>query len=254
MGPKLAVKVAKKVVVGIVCGVSSIVVSTVTNAVLAAVVLVRFVVMILLRSLSSTVTFVGETAINTIYFFCERYRLLYPHVCRSDCDEHRAVYSQPIIVVSVWRLVATILTATLGETCYLAHTSVGRIFDFISDYMLSLQAFSAGLPGLAKVFKAQATDVQTGVNLKSIISQAMSSFIDTVVYLIIGDEKKFSDGLVPNLFTEVFKTLPLSFDLGKVILTGTVDIAKETLSTAFSSLKELTSLSGIMAGCRGTAS
>lgn len=251
MGAQIALKVVKKIVVGILSGVSSIAVSTVTNTVLAAVVLVRFVVMILLRSLGSTVTFVGETAINTISFVRDTVFSILTFVVQTVTSTVLFILNQ---FVSVWRLVVTILTATLGETCYLAQKSVGRIFDFVSDYMLSLQAFSAGLPGLAKVLKAQATDVKTGVNLKYIIGQAIRSFVDTLVYLIMGDEKKFSDGIVPNLFTEVFKTLPLSFDLGKLILTGTVDIAKETLGIAFSSLKELTSLSGIMAGCRGTAS
>lgn len=250
MAATVAIKIAKKIVVGIVCGVSSIVVSTVTNAVLTAVILVRFVVMTLLRSLSSTVNFVGETAINTTSFVRDTVFSILTFVVQTVTSTVLFLLNQ---LVSVWRLVVTILTATLGETCYLAHKSVGRIFDFLSDYMLSLQAFSSGLPGLAKVLKAQATDVKTGVNLKSIVKQAISSFVNTIYYVLMGDEKKFSDGLVPNLFTEVFKTLPLSFDLGKLILTGTVDIAKETLGIAFSSLKELTSLSGIMAGCRGTA-
>ena len=250
-GPAIAIKIAKKIVIGIVCGVSSIVVSYVTNAVLAAVILVRFVVMTLLRSLSSTVTFVGETTINTLSFVRDTVFSILTFVVQTVTSIVLFVLNQ---FVSVWRLVVAIITATLGETCYLAHKGVGRIFDFIDDFMLSLQAFSSGLPGLAKVLKAQATDVKTGVGLTSIIMQAIESFVDTVYYLIMGDEKKFSDGLVPNLFTEMFKTLPLSFDLGKLILTGTVDIAKETLGIAFSSLKELTSLSGIMAGCRGTAS
>jgi len=251
MGAQIAVKVVKKIVIGIICGVGSLIFSTLTNAILAAVLIIRFVVMTLLRSLSSTVSFVGDTTINTISFVRDTIFSILTFVVQTITSIMLFILNQ---FVSVWRLVVTIVTALLGETCYLAHKGVGRVFDAVSDYMLSLQAFSAGLPGLAKVFKAQAADVKTGLNLKSIISQAISTFVDTIYYLIMGDEDKLSDGLIPNLFTEVFKTLPLSFDLGKLILKGTLDISKETLGVAFSSLKELTSLTGIMAGCRGTAS
>ena len=251
MGAQIAIIIVKKIVLGILSGVTSIVVSTLTNAILAAVILIRFVVMTLLRSLSSTVSFVGETALNTLSFVRDTVFSILTFVVQTVTSIVLFILNQ---FVSVWRLVVTIITAILGETCYLAHKSVGRFFDFISDYMLSLQAFSSGLPGMAKVFKAQAADVKTGVNLKSIIKQAIASFADTLVYLIIGDEKKLSDGIVPNLFSEVFKTLPLSFDLAKLVLKSTVDVSKETLGVAFSSLKELTSLTGIMAGCRGTSS
>ncbi|CAM9272537.1 unnamed protein product [Ectocarpus sp. 12 AP-2014] len=246
-----AVKVAKKIVVGIICGVASLIFSTITNAILAAVLLIRFVVMTLLRSLASSVSFVGETTINTLAFVRDTVFSILTFVVQTVTSIVLFVLNQ---FVSVWRLVVTIVTVLLGETCYLAHKGIGRVFDAVSDYMLSLQSFSAGLPGLSKVLKAQAVDVSTGVNLKGIIKQAMTSFVDTLVYLVVGDEKKLSDGLVPNLFAEVFKTLPLTFDLTKLILKGTLDVSKETLGVAFSSLKELTSLTGIMAGCRGTAS
>ncbi|CAN0521018.1 unnamed protein product [Ectocarpus sp. 12 AP-2014] len=251
MGPKIALKVVKKIVVGIICGVSSIAISTLTNAILVAVILVRFVVMTLLRSLASTVSFVGETSINTLSFIRETIFSILTFIVQTTTSSVLFVLSQ---LVSVWRLVVTILTATLGETCYLATNGIGRFFDFFSDYFLSLGAFRSGVPGLAKVLKAQADDVKTGVNLGSIIKQAIQSFVDTLVYILKGDENKFSDGIVPNLFTEVFKMLPLSFDLGKLILQGTFDISKETLGVAFSSLTELASLRGIMAGCRGKAS
>jgi len=197
------------------------------------------------------VSFVGETTINTLAFVRDTVFSILTFVVQTVTSIVLFVLNQ---FVSVWRLVVTIVTALLGETCYLAHKGIGRFFDAISDFMLSLQAFSAGLPGLAKVFKAQAVDVKTGVDLKGIITQAFTSFVDTLAYIVVGDEKKLSDGLVPNLFTEVFKSLPLSFDLAKLILKGTVDVSKETLGVAFSSLKELTSLTGIMAGCRGKAS
>lgn len=251
MAATIVLKMVKKVVVGILSGTASIAVSTLTNGILMAVILIRFVVMTLLRSLSSSVSFIGETAINTISFIRDTVFSILTFVVQTLTSCILFILNQ---FVSVWRLVVTIITATMGETCYLGHKTVGRFFDFIGDYMLSLQAFSSGLPGLAKVLKAQAVDVKTGVNAKSIIGQAIKSFVDTLVYIIVGDEKKLSDGLVPNLFTEVFKSLPLSFDLAKLILKGTVDISKETLGVAFSSLKELISLSGIMDGCRGKAS
>ncbi|CAM9577669.1 unnamed protein product [Ectocarpus sp. 6 AP-2014] len=251
MAATIVLKMVKKVVVGILAGTTSMAVSTLTNGILMGVILVRFVVMTLLRSLSSSVSFIGETAVNTISFVRDTVFSILTFVVQTLTSCVLFILNQ---FVSAWRLVVTILTAGLGETCYLAHTTVGRFFDAISDYMLSLQAFSGGLPGMAKVFKAQAVDVSTGVDLKTIIGQAISSFADTLVYIVVGDEKKFSDGLVPNLFTEVFKSLPLSFDLAKLILKGTVDVSKETLGVAFSSLKELTSLTGIMAGCRGKVS
>lgn len=251
MAATIVLKMVKKVVVGILAGTASLAVSTVTNGILMAVILVRFVVMTLLRLLSSSVSFIGETTVNTISFIRDTVFSILTFVVQTLTSCVLFILNQ---FVSVWRLVVTIITAGLGETCYLAHKTVGRFFDAISDYMLSLQAFGSGLPGMAKVFKAQAVDVKTGVNLKSIIGQAISAFADTLVYIVVGDEKKLSDGLVPNLFTEVFKSLPLSFDLAKLILKGTVDVSKETLGVAFSSLKELTSLTGIMAGCRGKAS
>lgn len=44
---------------------------------------------------------------------------------------------------------------------------------------------------------------------------------------------------------------PLSFDLGKVILAGTLDVAKEALSSSGSILAELISLKGVVLGCSG---
>ena len=251
MAAQLVVKMIMKIIVGIICGVSSLVISTLANGILMAVILARFVVMTLLRSLASTVSFVGETTINALSFIRETIFSILTFVVQTVTSTVLFSLSQ---LVSVWRLLVTILTATLGETCYLATNGIGRVFDFFSDYMLSLQAFQSGLPGLAKVLKAQVDDVKTGVNLGSIISQAIQSFVDTLFYILKGDENKFSDGIVPNLFTEVFKVLPLSFDLGKLILQGTIDVSKETLGVAFSSLKELASLKGIAAGCLGKAS
>lgn len=251
MAATVVLKAVKKVVVGLLAGVSSIAISTLTNGILMAVILVRFVVMTLLRSLSSTVTFVGETTINAVSFIRDTVFSILTFVVQTVTSSVLFILSQ---FVAVWRLVVTIVTAALGETCYLGRKTVGRFFDAISDFMLSLKAFGSGVPGMAKVFKAQAADVKTGVNVKAIIGQAISSFKETLMYIVVGDEKKLSDGLVPNLFLETFKTIPLSFDLAKLILKGTFDISKETLGLALSSLKELTSLSGILAGCRGKAS
>lgn len=251
MAPTIVLKMAKKVIFGILAGTASLAISTVTNGVLMAVILVRFVVMTLLRSMTSSVIFVSETAINTVSFVRDTVFSILTFVVQTFTSCVLFLLNQ---LVSVWRLVMTILNAALGETCYLAHKSIGRFFDAISDYMLSLQAFSSGFPGMAKVLKAQSVDVTKGINLKSIIGQAIKSFVESLAYIIVGDEKKLSDGLVPNLFTEVFKTLPLSFDLAKLILKGSVDISKDTLGIAFSSLKELLSLKGILDGCRGKIS
>ncbi|CBN80335.1 EsV-1-27 [Ectocarpus siliculosus] len=121
--------------------------------------------MTLLRSLASTVSFVGETTINTLSFIRETVFSILTFVVQTVTSTVLFILSQ---LVSVWRLVVVIITATLGETCYLATNGIDRVFDFFSDYMLSLQAFRSGLPGLAKVLKAQVDDVKTGVNVTNI--------------------------------------------------------------------------------------
>ncbi len=244
----VALKIAQKILVGIVSGVASLAISTLTNGLLLAVILIRGVVMSLLRPLGSTVRFVGETTVNTLSFVRDTVFSILTFVVQTVTSVVLFVLNQ---FVSIWRLVVTIVTALLGETCYFATKTVGRVFDAISDILLSLQAFGSGLPGLGKVLKAQGTDVTQTVDIKSMISQAISSFADTLAYIVMGDEKKLSDGLIPNVFTEFLKSLPLSFDLAKLILKETVNISKETLTVAFSSLKELLSLKGVLAGCRG---
>lgn len=67
--------------------------------------------------------------------------------------------------------------------------------------MLSLQAFSSSLLGLAKVLKAPASCI------KFVIKQEITMFADALVYVVLGHENKFSDDILPNLFTEVFKAL-----------------------------------------------
>ncbi|CAN0579815.1 unnamed protein product, partial [Ectocarpus sp. 12 AP-2014] len=91
--------------------------------------------MTLLRSLASTVSFVGETSINTLSFIRETIFSILTFIVQTTTSSVLFVLSQ---LVSVWRLVVTILTATLGETCYLATNGIGRFFDFFSDYFLSL--------------------------------------------------------------------------------------------------------------------
>lgn len=102
--------------------------------------------------------------------------------------------------------------------------------------------------------KAQAMNFKSDVVIKAMIKQSVSAFKQSVAYIVIGDEGKLTDGLVPNVFLEFFKVLPLSFDLGKVILTGTVDVAKEALLLSVSIFAELVSLKGITLGCSGKMS
>lgn len=248
MAPTVAIKMAKKVVVGILSGIASIAISTVTNAILMAVLVARFVIMTLLRPLSSAVAFVGETTVNAITFVRDTVFSILTFVVQTVTSIVLFVLNQ---IVAVWRLVITVMHSLLGETCYLVTSTVGRFFDAISDFMLSLQAFSTGGKGLTKVLKAQATDATQNVDLKGIISQAVSSFAKTLAYVVVGDEKKLSDGLVPNVLTEVLKAVPMSFDLAKLILVETVNISKETLTAAFSSLGELLSMKGVLSGCQG---
>ena len=245
---KQVLKVLKKVIIGILSGVTSIAISTVTNALLLAVLLARFVIMTLLRPLSSAVTFVGETTVNIIAFVRDTVFSILTFVVQTLTSMVLFVLNQ---FVAVWRLVVTVVSSLLGETCYLLTSAPGRIFDAISDYMLSLQAFSSGGKGLKAVLKAQSTDVSQNVNIMGIISQAVSSFAQTLAYVVVGDEKKLSDGVVPNVVTEVIKALPMTFDLAKLILQETLNISKETLTIAFSSLGELLSMRGVLAGCHG---
>ena len=57
-------KIFPKILVRLLAGTASLAISSVTNAILMAVVLIRFVLMTVLRSLSSTIEFVGETTLN----------------------------------------------------------------------------------------------------------------------------------------------------------------------------------------------
>lgn len=247
----MVLQIIPKVLIGTLSVIASLAVSTVTNGILMAVILVRFVVMTLLRSLSSTVTFVGESTLNAISFIRDTVFSVLTFIVQTVTSLVLFTLNQ---FLAVWRLVVTLVTVALGETCYLGHKTIDRVFDAFGDIVSSLAAFSSGPTGLIKVLKAQAVDIKSGVGVKAIIKQALLSFKNTLVYILMGDEKTISDGLVPNVFVEVFRALPLSFDLAKLILTSTFDISKETLSTAFSSLVELTSLAGILEGCRGTAS
>lgn len=240
-----------KVTVRVLAGTASLAISSLTNSLLMAVVLIRFVLMTLLRSLSSVVEFVGETTINVISFVRDTVFSVLTFVVQTITSTILFVLNQ---FVSIWRLVVTLVTVALGETCFLTKTAIKRIVDALKDVILSLQAFATGVPGMVKVLKAQSVDVKKGVDVKSIIKQAVESFKGTLMYILKGDENKITDGLIPNVFIEVFKSLPLTFDLAKLILLGTWDISKETLSVAFSSLKELTSLKGIKLGCIGKVS
>ena len=248
MGVASVLKIFPKIIVRVLAGTASLAISSVTNTLLMAVVLIRFVLMTLLRSLSTVVEFVGETLINMIAFIRDTVFSVLTFVVQTITSVVLFVLNQ---FVSVWRLVVTLVTVALGETCFLTKTTIKRIVDAVKDLVLSLQAFAKGVPGMVKVLKAQSVDVKKGVDVKTIIKQAVNSFKESVMYILKGDENKITDGLIPNIFVEVFKALPLTFDLAKLILMGTWDISKETLGVAFSSLKELTSLKGIKLGCSG---
>ena len=237
-----------KVIEGVAAGTIALAVSSVTNAILLAVVLARFVIMSILRTTSSVVEFVGETVINGMSFVVETVFSVLTFVVQTVINSILFLLNQ---LVSVWRVVVTIITTLLGESCFLTKTLFKRMVDAFKDLILSLKAFAKGFKGLAPVLKAQATDFKSGVGVKAVIKQSVSAFKQSAMYIIMGDEGKLTDGLIPNVFTELFKVLPLSFDLGKIILTGTFDVAKEALSSSVSILLELISLKGITVGCSG---
>lgn len=251
MGVGSVLKVVPQVAVRVLAGTASLAISSLTNSILMAVVLVRFVLMTVLRTLSTVVEFVGETTINLISFVRDTVFSVLTFVVQTITSTILFVLNQ---FVSVWRLVVTLVTISLGEACFLAKTTVKRIADALKDVMLSLKAFSEGVPGMVTVLKAQSVDMEKNVDVKTIIKEAVSSFKGSIMYILKGDENQITDGLIPNVFIEVFKSLPLTFDLAKLILMGTWDISKETLSVSFSSLKELTSLKGIQLGCTGKIS
>lgn len=240
-----------KVLQGVAAGTIALAVSTVTNAILLAVVLARFIIMTILRTTSSVVEFVGETVINGMSFVIETVFSVLTFVVQTVINSILFLLNQ---LVSVWRVVVTIITTLLGESCFLTKTLFKRMLDAFKDLVLSLKAFAKGFKGLAPVMKAQATDFKSGVGVKAMIKQSVAAFKQSVMYIVLGDEGTLTDGLVPNVFSELFRVLPLSFDLGKVILMGTFDVTKEALSSTASILAELVSLKGITLGCSGNVS
>ena len=244
---QVAKRVAK-MIAHILLAIIALIFSTAVNALLAAVLVARFVVMTILRTLSTAVEFVGETTINIFAFARDTLFAILTFAVQTATSIILFVLNQ---FVSVWRLVVTVVTVLLGETCYLTKKGVTRVFDAAKDFMASFATVSKGIPGFMKVLKAQGTDVKSGVDVKGVLSQAITTVIDTIVYILMGDEGTIMDGIIPNVFIEVFRALPLTVDLGRLILIGTWDISKETLSVAFSSLKELLSLTEVFSICKG---
>lgn len=107
-----------------------------------------------------------------------------------------------------------------------------------------------------QVVKAQSTDLNSGasgVGVKTTIKQSIDAFKECLMYVLMGDEGSIFDGIVPDVFTETFQVLPLSFDLGKLIFSGTFDIVKKILrveSFSLSIIKELATLKDIRLGCQ----
>ncbi|CAM9790714.1 unnamed protein product [Ectocarpus sp. 13 AM-2016] len=240
-----------KILEGVVAGTIALTLSTVSNAILLAVVLARFVIMSILRTTSTFVEFAGETVINSTSFIVETVFSILTFVVQTVTNSLLFLLNQ---LVSIWRVVVTIITTLLGESCFLTKTVFRRMVDAFKDLILSIKAFGEGFKGLAPVMKAQTTDFQSGVGVKAVIKQSVASFKQSATYIVLGDEGSLTDGLLPNVFFELFKVLPLSFDLGKVILVGTLGVAKEAMSSSASILRELVSLKGISLGCSGKTS
>lgn len=245
------VKILKFIVLNLTSGVASIAITTITNTLLLAVLLVRFIILAVLKSLGHIVEFTGETFLNSVSFVRDTVFAVLTFIVQTVVGTILFVLNQ---FVMMWSLVVRVVSVVLGETCFVAKTGVKRFVDAMKDFVLVLKAFSSGIKGLKTVVKAQQKDLKTGmsgVGLKSTIKQSMKSFKDVLMYILKGDEGKIMDGIVPNVFMETFKVLPLSFDLGTLVLSGTFDVSKEVLSSAFSILKELLTLKDIKLGCSG---
>ncbi|CAM9211936.1 unnamed protein product [Pylaiella littoralis] len=248
---KPIMKAVVRIVQCIVAGTLALAISTVTNAIMLAVILARFTIMSILRTTSSVVEFAGETLLNTMAFVRDTVFAILTFMVQTVTNTLLFVLNQ---LVSVWRVVVVIVTTVVGESCFLTKTLFRRVLDAFKDLILCLEAFSKGFKGLPAVLKAQQTDLKSGVGVKSMIKQSVSAFKQSVMYIVMGDEGNLSDGLVPNVAVEMFKVLPLSYDLGKVILTGTIGVAKEALVSSGSILRELASLKNIKLGCSGNVS
>lgn len=251
MGIGAVVKPVAKLAQGIVAGTIALAISSVTNTIILAVVLARFVVMSILRTASTAIEFAGETVLNTMAFVRDTVFSILTFVVQTITNFLLFLLNQ---LVSVWRVVVAIVMTLIGESCFLTKTPFRRMVDAFKDLILSLKAFSKGFKGLSPVMKAQAKDLKSGVGVKAMIKQSVSAFLKSVMYIVVGDEGKLSDGLVPNVASELFKVLPLSFDLGKIVLFGTIDVAKEALASSASILKEPISLKSIRVGCSGNVS
>lgn len=237
-----------KAISNIFLGIIALAFSSIVNSLLGVILLARFVVMIVLRSLSTTVEFVGETTINILSFVRDTVFAILTFVVQTVTN---IILFNLNLLVSVWTLVIELITNALGETCYLAKKGSYRIIDAVKDFAASLSTFVSGVPGLMKVVKAQGMDIQSGVDVKGILKQSLVSLKESLVYIFKGDEGTFKDGIIPNVLIEVSKALPLTVDLAKLILMGTWDISKQTLSGAFSSAKKLLTMTDIFKICSG---
>ena len=246
---KGVVKFLKFIFMNLLPGILALVLSTVTNSLIMGVVLVRFVTMSVLKTTSTAVEFAGETLVNSIAFVRDTVFSILTFVVQTVVNSITYILNQFLMV---WTLLIRVVSVVLGETCFLTKSLFGSVVDLVKDIGLIGKAFTKGIKAMNPVMKDQVDDLKGGfTTIKDVVKASVGSLKETLVYIVKGDENKFSDGLVPNVFTELFSVLPLSFDLSKLILSGTVDISKSALGAISGSFKELTSLEGISLGCSG---
>lgn len=250
MGAGAAVKgvlnILKCVVLNLTSGVASLVITTLTNNLFVAVLLVRFLILTVLKTLGHAVQFAGETTLNLLSFVRDTVFAILTFTVQTLVGTLPFVLNQ---FVMVWSLVVRVVSVVLGETCFAAKTGVARFVDALRDFALVLKAFTKGVSGLKDAVKVQRKDITAGLpggGVKGVIKQSLTCSC----YVLKGDDGKITDGIMPNVFVETFKVVPLSFDLGKLILAGTYDVSKEAFSSALSILKELLILKEISLGCR----
>lgn len=242
-------KLFKFIFMNLIPGIFAMALSMVTNAILMAVVLARFVIMSILKTTSNAVEFVGETFLNSISFIRDTVFSVLTFIVQTIINSITFIINQFVLV---WSLLVRVVAVVLGETCFMTKSLFKRALDLLKDLSLVSKAFLKGIKAMAPVVKAQTTDVKLAfTNIKDVIKAMVGSIKDSLKYIAMGDEGKIMDGIIPNVFTEVFQVLPLSLDLSKLILIGTFDISKQTLVAIMGSLKELINLKDIKLGCQG---
>lgn len=241
-GLKFLVKLVQKIIAGL----AATVVVAIADTLVIAIILVRFIIMTALKSTLTVIEFAGETTLNVVAFVRDTAFSVMTFIVQTVTSVVLFALNQ---IVSVWRVFVSLISIGLGGTCFLAKNLSKRIIDLGKDMALILKAFAKGFKGLTPAVKAQVGDLKGSNGFKPIVKQSIGQVKDILMYIVKGDGG-FLDGIVPSFLTELFQVLPMSFDLAKVILQGTVQVSKETISASLSILKELVTMKDIMTICK----